>query len=273
MTAAFAVLCALVPQLDAQSSKKAASGNSSLIEIYGTKGNTEQFADSIPGYIKSGLFETPRFLIDGVSYEHSKKDKRNAKGWISIIIPFKTALSAEQPWLEDIEVEVNLMVPMINDRQITEWGVLTGKVKLAPVANHLNEPNKGYHALRVFVSPHVVSRYFAGRDDRKRFEKIIEEMPIQVTMRYGTKAYNGGRAMGREFVKICSGKGMPQFPVRGAKLTPESESATGTLFKIYADSPRTFFVVEDAILPASKTPWAWFEYDKQETTIDETRSK
>lgn len=246
----------------------AASGGKNLITVIGSKGSAENNETPYTS-ITSSLKSTPRFLIDGVSYETSKQEKRNAKGWIEIIIPFKTELSKESPWLENIRVNVDVLIPVVNEQQQVEWGVLSGSALLAPVANGPTEPGKvyGYHNVRMFVSSYIVTRYVALRSDRKRFEKIVEGFPVSVTFTYENAAYTGGRPASKDFLKICTAKDAPAFP--GGKLTASTDAETAALFKYYQKNRRAFFVLNDAIVPASKTPWIWFEFDKQENTIDD----
>lgn len=247
-----------------------------------------------PSSIQVTVRETPRFLMDNYTYEHSRKDKKRAKGWVEIVVPFKTERvmtknpvtgkdMVSNPWLENIQVDIDVLSPVLNDQQQVEWGILHGSATLAPVSNVKSRVSSGgastpyeYHQVRFYLSPYVVARYVALKGDAKKFIKFAAGFPVQVTFHYGNMTYSGGRAMGKDFADVCNKaireKKLLSFP-GGQELVPTSEIAAAKMFTVYQKNPRAFFVLDDAILPVSRTPWAWFEYDKQEQTIDKPRSR
>lgn len=251
----------------------------------------DQNSAGVPSGIQTLVRETPRFLMDNYSYEHSRQDRKRAKGWVEIVVPFKTRRLLEKnpstgkdvvanPWIENISVDIEVMVPVLNDQQRVEWGVLRGSALLAPVSNVKTRVASGspheYHQVRFYISPYVISRYVALKGDAKKFEKFAAGFPVHVTFNYGNTVYSGGRPMGKDFVDVCNkairDHRLTAFPGK-LDLTASSEVAAARMFAVYQKNPRAFFVLDDAILPVSKTPWAWFEYDKQEQTIDNPRSK
>lgn len=240
-----------------------------LLTVLTSKGG-EKADKGVPSYIQTTLRETSRFKTDTEQIESSGSDRKNARGWIEIAIPFKTMYSERMPWLENTEVDIRILIPMRDDRMKMTWGALSGKILLAPIPNNPEDTEKTTHYFRAYIPPYIIGRYFPKIEKRKDLEKIVEALPVFVAFKLnnGSMAY-GIRPLDKDFSKFVGKSGMPSFP---AKLKVEA-SATGKMFQAFDTNPRAFFEVQDAILPASKTPWAWYEYDKQINPIEDTRRR
>lgn len=216
--------------------------------------------------VKTIFQETPRVLIDNVTISHSKKDKKNARNWwveIRVLFtPARAAAKTESPWLENVQAEIEMLYPMVNDKQRLEWGVFKGSATLSPILADGDE-----HVVRFFVPPHIIYRYCAFRE--KNFQKLVDNgLPVLVLFRVGGDMVYGGRGAGSSLVKVA-----PEFPGKIKIGTAIQENQR--MFDFYRENTRSFFPVENAIVPASKTPWAWLELDDKdkdaalETTIDD----
>lgn len=241
-----------------------------LLTVLTSKSGGEKAEKGVPAYIQTTLKETSRFKTETEQVESSGSDRKAAHGWIEIAIPFKTMFSEREPWLENTEVEIRVLAPLRDDRMKMTWGVLSGKILLAPIPNNPESTDKTTHYFRAYIPPYIVSRYFPVVEKRKDLEKIVEGLPVFVAFKLnsGSMAY-GIRALNKDFAKFAGKSGIPSFPV---KMKIES-SATGNMFRAFDSNPRSFFEVQNAILPASKTPWAWYEYDKQINPIEDTRRR
>lgn len=246
------------------------SSKEKLLTVLTVKGSGEKAEKGVPSYIQTTLKETSRFKTETEQIESSGSDRKNTRGWIEIAVPFKTTYSERTPWLENTEVEIRVMVPMRDDRMKITWGVLSGKILLAPIPNNPVDTAKNTHYFRAYIPPYIVARYFPAIEKRKDLEKIVEALPVFVAFRLsnGSMAY-GIRPLEKDFAKFAGKSGIPAFPAK-IKIEP---AATGKMFAAFDANPRTFFEVPDAILPASKTPWAWHEYDKQVNPIEDTRRR
>lgn len=241
-----------------------------LLTVLSVKGSGEKAEKGVPTYIQTSLKETVRFKTETEQVESSSSDRKIARGWIEITIPFKTTYSERMPWLENTEVGIYILMPLRDDRMKLTWGVLSGQILLAPIPNNPEVTDKNIHYFRAYIPPYIVSRYFPGIEKRKDLEKIVEDLPVYLTFKLNNgTTVTGGRPLGKEFAKFAGKSGIPDFP---AKLKVAA-GATGEMFRAYDSNPRMFFEVQNAILPASKTPWAWQEYDKQINTIEDTRRR
>ena len=216
----------------------------------------------------------------------TKNERKNSKPWIEITVPFKTKLdqTGMTRWLENVEISVEIMTPMLSDRQKpqVEWGILRGTATAAPIANIPRDKNKilggnilaekdgyAYHVIRFYVSPSVVARYLIlPNTEMKTLAEMIPGLPVRVKFLYDKEEYSGTGVMSKGYIKSLSK--LDAFK-KMLKSAPKEDSVKDVqdLFAKFDESPRTFFTVENAILPASKTPWAWFDYDRQEHTVDD----
>lgn len=283
------LLAAGLQPLQAQAPRRPSAGRSAeLIQILGSerKGSGD-IAGNIKSYITSGAKLTPQFQLAEHQETASKQENQTAVPWIEVTIPFTTNLAAKDvPWLENVVATVELMLPVVNDRMQQEWGVLRGTFNLAPVANRAagrhghrlggilkEEKGQAYHILRAYVSPYVVSRYLiAPGDDSKKLRNLLKGCPIRVTLNYNSRDYMDGRPVTEDFLKAAQGVpflGSSESLAAVAKKMGPLQM-TGTMFQSYDRNRRAFFELNDVVIPGSKTPWAWIDYDRQEHTIDES---
>jgi len=289
-----AVLLALllieVVPVQAQSKRKAAkSSGGTLISLIGSKvGNEEEIEGTgYRAYLSLTPKDTPTFLLVEHQETKSKNTRKNEKPWIEIAIPFKTKINPNgtDRWLENVSIKVELMTPILSDRQkaTIEWGVLSGTATLAPIANVARGKNKYYsgytlfekdgycyHIIRFFISPAAVSRFLLLPEmDVKTLREMVPGMPVRVTFTYDKEEFTAVSAMSKNYIKIVS----KSDAFKKMKVDPKEDSTKDTLalFAKYDDSPRSYFVIENTILPTSKTPWAWLDYDRQEHTLDDSQ--
>jgi len=280
---------------EAQTRKRAGKSGESLITLLGGKtGNAEDIEGTgVKSAIILSAKTTPVFVMGAHDEQKqmSKNERKNSKPWIEIIIPFKTKLdqTGANRWLENVEATVEIMTPMLSDRQKpqVEWGILRGTATLAPVANVPKEKNKilsgnilaekdgyAYHVIRFYVAPSVVARYLLLPSlEMKTLAEMIPGLPVRVKFLYDKEEYIGIGVMSKNYIKTTSKTDAFKKMLKSA---PKEDNVKDVqeLFLKFDDSPRTFFTVENAIIPASKTPWAWFDYDRQEHTVDDMqRSK
>ncbi len=216
---------------------------------------------------------TPQIQYDEHQETVSKNEKKSAVPWLQISVPFRTlAVAADRKnkdgnsaalrdsWLEDVDIDIELIVPVLNHNGKKEYGILKGTATLAPVRNH--NINAGtspyiYHNVKFYVSPYIVARYIMSSGVKAdKLEKMIPDCPVRVLFRYGKQEFGGVKIQSKRFDEQAKALGLP------AKTTKE-------LFTTYDKESRSLYTVPGGIIPAGKTPWAWIDYDHQEHTLDD----
>lgn len=228
-------------------------------------GEDGSIAKDIPGVITVTSKPTIR-------YEYAKgKDApelKYARPWLEVMVPFKTNTKSGTPWLDDVTVKVDIFTPVLNSKGKWEWGVFSGKFMLEPVANTGGAVPPGfvisekgdfvYHVVRFYISPATVSRYMIGMGEPpKNFDKIISGLPVRVTIDANGLSVQGVKPAGKEFASFVKAK------LKGA-LKAENTGAIVNLAKRFDANERDFFLLSDVVLPGSESPWAWFDYERQE---------
>ena len=231
---------------------------------------------------------TPFFKIENeervIDMRLNERDMSNAKHWLYIDVAFSTnkpkSASHWPKWLDNTEVEINIFLPISDDRGNIGWGVLAGKQTLASL-----QATDGRHFVRMMVPPEVIYRYFvidgASGDLSKDYSKITAEvkkiagdLPVMAAISYGGRTVRGYQVCGKE---VFSRLDKAQSGNRAAKLfytylKPDGDSSptvasTSRLFNYINQNkfnPQTFKYMPDELLPVSKTPFAWVLFDRFE---------
>jgi len=232
---------------------------------------------------------TPFFKIENeervIDLRANERDMSNAKHWLSIDVVFRTNLptrtSPWPKWLDNVEVEINIFLPAIDDRGNEGWAVIGGKQTLASL-----QANDTIHFVRMMVPPEVIYRYFSfdgsSLDPLKDYSKITGELrklatdlPISVAISYGGRTVYAYQVCGKETFgrldKLQSGGNkvaqlfyMRLKPSSGAVPTQESTARLFDYIRQYKSNPQTFKYLPDELLPVSKTPFAWVQFDRFE---------
>lgn len=260
------LLCG-VSTLQAQRS----GGRGNLVQILDTKsrnGESGDIAKDIPGVITVSTKDTPRFEL---AKGKDAPELKYSRPWVEIAVPFKTNTKANVPWFDNLKVKVEIMSPVIGPKGRWEWAVLTGEYSLEPVANVGGSSippgyivaEKGdyvYHVVRFYLSPATLSRYFVGLGEQpKNLEKVISGLPVRVTIEGDGVSAVGIKPAGKEFINTLTKN-------RGPKLKADDVSAMAARFNDYDSNNRNYFELLDVVLSNSESPWAWFDYERQEHT-------
>lgn len=231
---------------------------------------------------------TPFFKIENeervIDMRLNERDMNSAKHWLTVDVAFMTnkPKSATQwpKWLDNVEVEVNVFLPITSDRGTVGWGVIGGKQTLASL-----QASDGRHFVRMMIPPEVIYRYFvfddASGDIQKDYTKITaalkkyaSDLPVMVAISYGGRTVYGYQVCGKEvFSRLDKAQGSDRFAkLFYTYLKPEGESSptaasTARLFNYINQNkfnPQTFKYMPDELLPVSKTPFAWVLFDRFE---------
>ena len=155
---------------------------------------------------------TPFFKIENeervIDMRLNERDMNNAKHWLTVDIAFSTnkpKSAAQWPkWLDDAEIEVNIFLPINDDRGNVSWGVIGGKQKFASL-----QATDGRHFVRMMVPPEVIYRYFvidgASGDLSTDYSKITSEvkkiagdLPVMAAISYGGRTVRGYQVCGKD---------------------------------------------------------------------------
>ena len=239
---------------------------------------------------------TPFFKIENeervIDMRLNERDMSNAKHWLYIDVAFSTnkPKSASQwpKWLDNTEVEINIFLPISDDRGNIGWGVLAGKQTLASL-----QATDGRHFVRMMVPPEVIYRYFvidgASGDLSKDYSKITTEvkkiagdLPVMAAISYGGRTVYGFQNCGKEiFNRLDKNQSNQRTKLFYTLVKGDSEggnptaASTAKLFDYINKNkfnPQTFKYMPDELLPVSKTPFAWVLFDRFEA-IKETSGK
>ena len=229
---------------------------------------------------------TPFFKIENeervIDMRLNERDMSNAKHWLYIDVAFSTnkPKSASQwpKWLDNTEVEINIFLPISDDRGNIGWGVLAGKQTLASL-----QATDGRHFVRMMVPPEVIYRYFvidgASGDLSKDYSKITTEvkkiagdLPVMAAISYGGRTVRGYQVCGRDvFSRLEKTQGSNQRAKLFYTLLKDGDGPTlASTEKLFAYitqnkfNPQTFKYMPDELLPVSKTPFAWVLFDRFE---------
>ena len=229
---------------------------------------------------------TPFFKIENeervIDMRLNERDMSNAKHWLYIDVAFSTnkPKSASQwpKWLDNTEVEINIFLPISDDRGNIGWGVLAGKQTLASL-----QATDGRHFVRMMVPPEVIYRYFvidgASGDLSKDYSKITAEvkkiagdLPVMAAISYGGRTVRGYQVCGRDvFSRLEKTQGSNQRAKLFYTLLKDGDGPTlASTEKLFAYitqnkfNPQTFKYMPDELLPVSKTPFAWVLFDRFE---------
>ena len=230
---------------------------------------------------------TPFFKIENeervIDMRLNERDMNNAKHWLSIDVVFltnKPKNNSWPKWLDDVQVEINIFLPVADAKGNISWAVIGGKQTLASL-----QANDGRHFVRMMVPPEVIYRYFVLEgvtDFQKDYTKVTSELkklaadlPIAATITYGGRAVSGLQVCGRDtfsrLEKTQSNSRSKLFytllkPTDGDSSQPNATS-TAKLFTYINQNkfnPQTFNYMPDELLPVSKTPFAWVLFDRFE---------
>lgn len=234
-----------------------------ILDVKSGSGESGEIAKDIPGVITVEAKTVPRYEL---SKGKEAPELKYTRPWVEVAVPFKTNTKSGMPWLDNLKVKVEVMAPVYNAKGRKEWGVLAGDFMLEPVANIGGQAvppgyivgEKGdyvYHVLRVYLSPATVSRYLlGGKEQPKNFDKIISGLPVRVTIEGDGVSVQGVKPAGKEFMKFCDVKKIDDI------------SAMAARFKDYDSNNRSYFELLDVVLSSSESPWAWFDFERQEHT-------
>ncbi len=251
--------------------------------------------------VQTAIMKTPHLEVKNETSEQYKireKDNNTAKHWIAVIVDFKTNVWQQGSgqanwgkWLDNIKINVDVFFPACDSRGNSGWGILPGEFTVNSVA-----ANDSTHSVCIMIPPDVIYRYFnfeiEGPFDYKKnyslisstLNKYVKELPIYATVTYGNKTVAAVQVCGKNFydlIEKCA-KDRPSDVVGKASalfckyLKPDSgitEASTAQLFKyVYNNkaNPTTFKLLNNALYPISKTPFAWTFFDRFETINEET---
>ncbi len=280
LTGAAVLLCLLggAQPAFAQRGEKA----SPMIRVISTKeiaANMKVSSESAVNGILVAPRNTPRVELSDENQESvSKNERKNMIPWVEISVPFGTLAVTEeksakrkgdtynpaaQPgsWLENVDVQVEMVVPVLNHNGKKEYGIVTGNAVLAPIQNFraAGKEKAPYitHLVKFYVSPYIVSRYVASTGvSSEKLKKLLSVCPVRVEFRYGSQRFGGIKTQDKDFADQVKALGFPAVAAR-------------QLFETYDKDSRSLYGIAGGIIPASKTPWAWIGYDQQEHTLDE----
>jgi len=231
---------------------------------------------------------TPFFKIENeervIDMRLNERDMNNAKHWLSVDVVFSTNApksAAQWPkWLDNVEVEINIFFPSVDDRGNVIWSVLGGKQTLASL-----QANDSRHFVRMMIPPEVIYRYFAfegaSGDLQKDYSKITNDLkkfasdlPVCAAISYGGRTVWGYQTCGKDtFARLEKMQGSNnRAKLFYNYLKPEGGSvptaaSTARLFNYINQNkfnPQTFKYMPDELLPVSKTPFAWVLFDRFE---------
>ena len=229
---------------------------------------------------------TPFFKIENeervIDMRLNERDMSNAKHWLTVDVVFSTnkPKSATQwpKWLDDAEIEINIFLPIGDDRGNISWGVIGGKQKFASL-----QANDGRHFVRMMVPPEVIYRYFvfdgASGDLTKDYskitndlKKIASDLPVMASISYGGRTVYGYQPCGKDvFSRLEKAQGSNQRAKLFYTLLKDGDgpsvASTAKLFNYINQNkfnPQTFKYMPDELLPVSKTPFAWVLFDRFE---------
>ena len=229
---------------------------------------------------------TPFFKIENeervIDMRLNERDMSNAKHWLTVDVVFSTnkpKSAAQWPkWLDDAEIEINIFLPIGDDRGNIGWGVIGGKQKFASL-----QANDGRHFVRMMVPPEVIYRYFvfdgASGDITKDYSKITNDLkkiaadlPVMASISYGGRTVYGYQPCGKDvFSRLEKAQGSNQRAKLFYTLLKDGDgptvASTAKLFNYINQNkfnPQTFKYMPDELLPVSKTPFAWVLFDRFE---------
>ena len=238
---------------------------------------------------------TPFFKIENeervIDMRLNERDMNNAKHWLAIDIAFSTnkPKSASQwpKWLDNVEVEVDVFLPAVDDRGNINWTVIGGKQTLASL-----QANDGRHFVRMMIPPEIIYRHFvfdgASGDLSKDYTKITSDLkkyasdlPVMASITYGGRTVYGFQTCGKEvFSRLEKNQSNQRTKlfytlVKGDGDGAPTAASTAKLFDYISKNkfnPQSFKYMPNELLPVSKTPFAWVLFDRFEA-IKETSGK
>ena len=240
---------------------------------------------------------TPFFKIENeervIDMRLNERDMNNAKHWLSVDVVFttnapKSASAQWKRWLDDVVVDIYVFIPSANDRGTPIWTVLNGKQTLASL-----QADDSRHFVRMMIPPEVIYRHFAfdgtTGDLQKDYSKITSELkklapdlPVMAVITCNGRSVSGYQACGKEvFNRLEKAQGSSnQAKLFYTYLKTENGSSptvasTAKLFKYIYDNrfnAQTYRLLENALLPVSKTPFAWVLFDRFEAVKDKENS-
>ena len=232
---------------------------------------------------------TPFFKIENeervIDMRLNERDMSNAKHWLAVDVVFstnepKSSTAQWQKWLDNVEVEISVFIPAVDDRGNVGWAVIAGKQTLASL-----QANDSRHFVRMMIPPEVIYRYFAfdgaSGDLQKDYSKITsdlkkfaDDLPIAAAITCNGRTVYGYQACGKEvFSRLEKAQGSNnRAKLFYTLLKPDTGSAptlatTAKLFNYINQNkfnPQTFKYMPDELLPVSKTPFAWVLFDRFE---------
>jgi len=234
---------------------------------------------------------TPFFKIENeervIDMRLNERDMNNAKHWLAIDVAFvtnKPKNASQWPkWLDNVQVEINMFLPVNDERGNVTWAVIGGKQTLASL-----QADDARHFVRMMVPPEVIYRYFvfdgSSGDPQKEYTKITSELkklaadlPIAATITYGGRSVSGLQVCGRDtFARLDKNQSNARAKLFYTLLKGDGDgqptaASTAKLFTYIAQNkfnPQTFKYMPDELLPVSKTPFAWVLFDRFEPIKD-----
>ena len=224
-----------------------------------------------------------------------ERDMSSAKHWLSIDVVFYTNTKSRNAnvrwpkWLDNTEVEVSVLIPASDESGNLTWAVLGGKQTLASL------PSDGKrHFVRMMIPPEIIYRYFniegTSGDLTKDYSKITtdlkrisEALPVMVTVTYRGRPVTAYQVCGREIFNRLEKSQTTNRQAKNYYTLLKSKAETGlptveTMEKLNSYisrnklDPQVINYLPDALLPVSKTPFAWVLFDRFEA-IKETSGK
>ena len=186
------------------------------------------------------LVETVRFNAD--TETKSSEESR----WLEINISYKLPKLMEnsaEKWLDDVEVDCELLMPTTYKGRSGVYAYLTGKF------TYLSIPCDGkMHYEKMFIPPQILRRY------KKAGEKIRKEMLKEIYAK--ATFYTKDRKMIGEVYAGPKGK---------------SDEVVKSVFRKVSEPGALVINVENVILPRNKSPWAPLNYDYYDLIKDDVR--
>ena len=167
--------------------------------------------------VKSTYVQTPQYQVNAFIDHGQSSNER----WLQIDINYKTKKESKMPWMDDLVMKYDVLLPKTGGRTI----VLSGKIEYWSVAMD----GKVHHA-QAYIHPKFLKRYAPGLKLRN---SELKNLRINIS-----------------FVKNDSviGKGVykPRTSSKEQTLWNEVQKALGNM--------RTT-KVKDSIFPRNETPW------------------
>lgn len=176
-----------------------------------------------------------KFKLEDVSKVDPSGESGTAK-WISMDISYvlpKKEVGGQIEWIDDLEMEVDVVIPSSYKGKESFHAMLTGKFTFWSVAQDGKE-----HKAMAFIPPQIFERY--KRSDMKVKQTVFKDFDARVTI------YDKNRKpLGRFYYST----------------SPSAENAATERFNKMEEPGAPILKVPGGVFPKNKTPWIYWSFD------------